>query len=285
MDLTEEKFVHNLETQLSEIDTLQSVFYKQGELRINDMTVLNQIKQYVDGSTRQQPSCLDVTINVDVDDTKYEVCVTFPHTYPEIPPEIFVRNNKLNKIQHTNLNKDISAHINTLKGDPCVFSAVSWLQDNASNYTNLNERVQEEKTVEEPEELIRLWIYSHHIYNKSKRREILNLANDLKVTGFCMPGKPGIICIEGNKRDCLEYWQTIKSLTWKKIYCKFTEEHNGKEKDFLKFKSFEEVVFPNSNVKCNHMDMGELHIFLEGHQCGHIFKELFGVDNKSNNNL
>ena len=42
----------------------------------------------------------------------------------------------------------------------------------------------------------RYWIYSHHIYSKIKRRNILDMSREYDVTGFCQPGKPGIICVE-----------------------------------------------------------------------------------------
>jgi hypothetical protein len=39
------------------------------------------------------------------------------------------------------------------------------------------------------------------------RREILDLANKFGITGFCLPGKPEIICAEGLARDCTDEWQ------------------------------------------------------------------------------
>ena len=37
---------------------------------------------------------------------------------------------------------------------------------------------------------------SHHIYSKIKRKDLQGLASDLNLTGFVMPGKPGVICVE-----------------------------------------------------------------------------------------
>jgi hypothetical protein len=38
------------------------------------------------------------------------------------------------------------------------------------------------------------------------RREILDLANEFGITGFCLSGRPGIICAEGlvSKRTLVE---------------------------------------------------------------------------------
>lgn len=99
-----------------------------------------------------------------------------------------------------------------------------------------------------------------------------------------MPGKPGIICIEGRAVDCEECWQAIKSMSWKKIMCRLEERSSIEDRDaFLKFDNFEEMVFQNSNVKCHHMNMGDLLKFLEKHNCGKVFKDLFGVDAKTTN--
>jgi hypothetical protein len=64
----------------------------------------------------------------------------------------------------------------------------------------------------------RYWIYSHHIYSKIKRREILDLANEFSITGFCLPGRPGIICAEGLAGDCNEWWQKVCIYTLTCLY-------------------------------------------------------------------
>lgn len=267
----------NLEIQLSEVETLQSMFCNAGEVRIEDPGILADMTDFVQSRTKILPGYLDVTINLLIENQKFELCVTLSHEYPSIEPDIYVRNRNLDKKRHASLNKNISDHIASLdRGEPCIFSAISWLQDNAENYIILEDEceVKEEK---KNKALVRFWIYSHHIYSKSKRREIVDLANQLHVTGFCMPGKPGIVCVEGTESDCNEWWQTIKAMNWKRIFCKVIEEDKELSGDFLKFSDFSEVVFQNNNIKCNHMNMGELSKFLEEHRCGYIFKEIFGV--------
>lgn len=277
------KLRDNLTTQLDELETLQSMFYNPGELRVDDLEALQEIRSYVDNKTAFIPPYLDFTINLLINDLKFELCITLPHEYPDVEPDCFVRNHKQNREQHARINKDLGSFLSGLsRGEPCVFSAVCWLQENAENYVDSTQDsgVQTKKSKGD-EKLVRYWIYSHHIYSKTKRREILNLANLLNITGFCMPGKPGIICVEGGKDDCDEWWQTIKAMNWKRIFCKVDEECKG-EDDFLKFKVFEEVVFQNNSIKCNHMDMGELHKYLEDHKCSYVFKDLFGVEAKTN---
>ncbi|RZC40836.1 DUF1115 and/or RWD domain containing protein [Asbolus verrucosus] len=255
------------------------MFCNPGELRVEDLNVLAHINVFVDGRTQELPPYLDLTVNLLIDNQKFELCINLSHEYPDAEPDTFVRNHKLNKQQHANLNKDITDYIASLnRSEPCIFSAISWLQDNAHNY--IVEEVEEQR-IEKNETLVRYWIYSHHIYSKSKRREIVDLAHKLNITGFCMPGKPGLICIEGTTSDCNDWWQSIKSMNWKRIFCKISEECKDSSDNFLKFRAFDEKVFQNNNIKNNHMDMGELFKFLEDHQCGYIFKDIFGVEAKS----
>jgi hypothetical protein len=39
----------------------------------------------------------------------------------------------------------------------------------------------------------------------------------MKLTGFSLPGKPGIICVEGYSEDIDDYWSRLRALNWKKI--------------------------------------------------------------------
>lgn len=182
----------NLQTQLSELESLQSVFYNPGEIRVEDPLILFDIKNFVFNDSPNVPQYLDLVINLTIENLKFQLCVSLPHEYPYAEPEIFVRNHKLNRTQHVKLNKDLLEYVATLeKGEPCIFSAVSWLQDNAYNYVDVKENDLQENS-KENENYVRYWIYSHHIYSKTKRKEILDLAHQLHIRGFCMPGESEI---------------------------------------------------------------------------------------------
>lgn len=272
-----------LETQLSELEMLQSMFYNPGEIHLDDYSIIADISDYIKEKSKFIPPCLDFSINLSIENINFELCATLPHDYPDVEPDIFVRSNKQNREQQRKLNTDLSAYVKSLeRGDVCIYSAVTWLQDNAAAYINAeNETVQVKNTVNS-NEFARYWIYSHHIYSKTKRREILNLADDYHLTGFCLPGKPGIICIEGYTSDCNSWWSFIRAMTWKRIVCKFIENDTGNNVElFRKFKKFEELSFHCEGNRSNHMSMGELLKFLENHNSGYIFKELFGLDGKS----
>ncbi|XP_030767278.1 RWD domain-containing protein 2A [Sitophilus oryzae] len=282
--MDEKTLKENLQVQLDELETLEAMFYNPGEIKIEDPLTLLEIKEYVDGNSVDVPLCLDYAINLVIDGAKFELCVSLSHEYPYIEPELFVRNNQLNRDQHISLNKKIGEFVSDLpKGEPCIFTTISWLQDNASEYVELDSDETTSHTNDKDEELVRYWIYSHHIYSKTKRKAIIDLANQMKITGFVMPGKPGIICVEGVSSDVVEWWQSIKSMNWKKIFCKTTESNKEelKAQNFIKFHGFIEKVFDNHGPKYNHMDMGEFYKYLEEHELGYIFKDIFGVEAKT----
>lgn len=145
------------------------------------------------------------------------MCVNLPHDYPASEPDIYVRSDKLDRNQQHILNSDLASYISTLeRGDICTYSAILWLQENASRYhAESTKPVAIVKNSDENDKVFtRYWIYSHHIYSKIKRREILDLAKEFSITGFCLPGRPGIICAEGLASDSNEWWQKVCKCTY-----------------------------------------------------------------------
>lgn len=73
----------------------------------------------------------------------------------------------------------------------------------------------------------------------------MDVGKRLDVIGFCMIGKFGIICVEGFKEYCEEFWYIIRYFNWKYIFCKYVEsmeiEGNGEDLRFFYF--FEELFF------------------------------------------
>ncbi|KAL0273348.1 UNVERIFIED_CONTAM: hypothetical protein PYX00_006038 [Menopon gallinae] len=275
-----------LKLQLSEFEMLESMYPNSGELCLDDPFLPEHFRNYVSGRTSLIPSRLDFTLNLDVDSHKLMLCVSLPSEYPNIEPDIFVRSNDLNRIQQGSINSDLGNYISGLdRGDICIGSAIAWLQENAACYFDKPQVPNEVDQVHDnPNVFSRLWIYSHHIYNKFKRREILDMAHEYTLTGFCLPGKPGVICIEGLSSNCEEWWLRVKNMNWKKITCKVREDTQMEkmtENEFRRFSDFKEISFENkANKKDCHMDFGEFYKYLKDHKCEYIFKEYFGFEGK-----
>lgn len=126
------------------------------------------------------------------------------------PPVSSFRSASLSRSQQTQLNTDLIAYLQkNCLGDVCILNATDWLREHASDYVSRDTSPSPAKeSPAQPEDLTltRLWIYSHHIYNKCKRKNILEWAKELSLSGFSMPGKPGVVCVEGPQSACEEFW-------------------------------------------------------------------------------
>ncbi|XP_013185614.2 RWD domain-containing protein 2B [Amyelois transitella] len=269
-----------LTQQISELELLKSMYPNNDEIVLTDSNMLTDINNFLDNKTEYIPSHLDFTIHLLMNDMKLECCINLPTYYPEEEPDIFIRCNQLNRQQETHLNKELIKYIkDNHSGDVCIYTAISWLQENieAFAYKSDNEvKPVVSKTTGEGK-FVRLWIYSHHIYNKKKRDEIIKTSKELNLTGFCLPGKPGIVCIEGPDFNCQEWWKNIKSMSWKKIMIRKTETFQSvQEKNERKFHNFEEIIFRNaSNKYSKHADMSGFSKYMEEFGLSQAFNEVF----------
>ena len=222
-----------------------------------------------------------------------EMIVQFPHEYPAKKcAEIFVKSNKLSRDNKNKLNKDILYFLHEVfEADYAITTdAISWLQEHICEYKKITEefRPDEMKLSGGPVKFGRLWLYSHHIYSKTKRKHLLDLAKENKLTGFCMPGKPGIVCLEGILDICNDVWSIIKQWNWKQIDLKYQEDQECLSYEtldtFIKFDNFEEIGFVDHNFTNGHtidyyMDISEFLKYLKLHNCEYIFKELYEKEN------
>jgi hypothetical protein len=101
-------------------------------------------------------------------------------------------------------------------------------------------RTQEQTQVEVAEEdagdeaLQRVWFWFPSLSTKEKRRDLVDYAPRYGLTGFVLagehirtenvqadgfrsPGKPGLLCLEGDARKVDQYMSAIKSESWSDI--------------------------------------------------------------------
>ena len=85
-----------------------------------------------------------------------------------------------------------------VEGEAVLVAVVSWLQDQGETLLapGIEEKLNLQTVQAGPQKMLRYWVYSHHIYSKVKRKDLQGLASDLRLTGFVLPGKPGVICVE-----------------------------------------------------------------------------------------
>ncbi|XP_070826292.1 RWD domain-containing protein 2B [Chaetodon trifascialis] len=293
------------ESQLAEIELLTSMFPTQEELEMTDQLALAELRDYVecsDSTDRPPPSRPQFLIKQKLDSSCMErtdviLSCAYPSEYPSVLPEITVRCTGLNRAQQTQLHTDLNAYLmENCQGEVCVLSAVDWVKDNLQLFINKSLSAapapKKESASPWPQEVFsRLWIYSHHIYNKVKRKNILEWSKELGLSGFSMPGKPGIVCVEGPQPACEEFWSRVKVLTWKKIMIRHREDipldrevedsRAVQSIDSLrKFTGFEEAMFDPHGNRGNHMDLGQLYQFLNEKGCCDIFQIYFGIEGR-----
>ena len=140
---------------------------------------------------------------------KVSLIITLPQTYPNTQPDVQVMSNNLSRSDHEVVNQALREFLVTIEaGTLCVVSVIEWVQDNLPSLC-----VQESNIPADPEpkldQFSRLWIQSHHIYSKTKMKNITDWAKELNLSGFFLAGKPGFICVEGLHEYNQIWWQRV----------------------------------------------------------------------------
>ena len=143
------------------------------------------------------PQSLNLTVKLEFEGQTVELVISLPHLYPaQSGPEVYVRSEHFSRATQARLNSDLQAHLvtETESQEACLLSVISWTQEHQHLYLTQDKQQDKEESplagrVEE--KFSRYWIYSHHIYSKVKRKNILDLSAQFCLTGFCLPGKPG----------------------------------------------------------------------------------------------
>ncbi len=201
---------------------------------------------------------------------------------------MYVRSDVLTRQGQDDLNTDLQDYMESsiAHGEVCVLTIVEWIRDNASRYFPIPDTPDShdlEPAFTDSRRFCRMWLYMHHIYNKTKRRDILYYAHELGLTGFSLPGKPGIVCVEGEVGETKEFYDILRRWNWKSISCRKREESSseGCIDAQRKIAGFQELTFDMHGSRQNHMDMGQFLEYLRAHHLEYMFKELFGVDGHS----
>jgi hypothetical protein len=171
--------------------------------------------------------------------------------------------------------------------DSSILNIIEWIKENLGRFANDCKSQPLLPPARLNTKFSRIFIYSHHIYSVKKRSCIVDWTRELSLDGFCMPGKPGCVCVEGDNDSVQEFMTRMRSVPWQKIQIKDTytvELSSGggacKEemKSLKKFDSFEEKLFLGSSDTS--IDLGLLFAFLKERGLEHVFSLYFGVDGK-----
>lgn len=254
--------------KLDELEILQSIYPEFIVIDDQDLLYCRQLST----NSSKQPA---LRFTVKLSNIELDVCL--PGSYP---------NNDIAEIRiaWSSLASDIEFKIKAIikttvldgKGQPIVLSVLSNVLDVLSSHDYTNMKDSTESCI--PEQIIlynRIWYYSHHIYSKEKRTNMIQWSKDLTLNGFILPGKPGIICIEGTADECKDFNLRIRAMNWQLL--KLQHEELELSFDQLKFNSFQEMIFEVHGRANNHQNLGQFREFLENIDLGNIFQILFKI--------
>jgi hypothetical protein len=277
----------NLELQRSELEMLVAMYPGQGELDLTNPAVQQDIQDYLDGTVEHPPESVEFTLNLKLveNTTSLEIMIKLPSDYPATSlPEVYVRCDGLKRAEQARINQDLIAAVQTdsLPKEPCVLFIVDWIQSNAPDYLVPQESTPVPSALNAGGQssgiFSRYWIYSHHIYSKIKRRNMLDLSKEYNLTGFVLPGKPGVICIEGDSKNVADWWAIVRNWQWKRLSLRLQQDETTEDIDgYRKFTSFQEIGEVKGNTRDFHMDMGAFQVYLNEHGFGQLFGELFSI--------
>lgn len=215
-----------------------------------------------------------------------EVAFNLPQSYPAIHrPNVFIRSEQ---VDLTKFNQSLRNFIDSLEFNaPIVMEIIEWIKDNCHNFIRNAPISRDEGEATSKSSLGRFWIHSHHLFSSTKRRNLVSLASHLGLNGFSMPGKPGVIVVEGDLDKCQAFWDAVRSWNWKRIVLRDSEaaeEGTDTYKDFLRLEKFGEIAFAAQSRQGGgrefHMDMGMFRQYLTDKGLEHGFTVLFGLVNK-----
>ena len=104
---------------------------------------------------------------------------------------------------------------------------------------------------------------------------MLQWSKELCLNGFILPGKPGIICVEGLKNNCKDFNSRVRAMNWQLL--KLQHEEPSLSSVELKFENFKELIFDVHGRANNHQDLGQFREFLTGLGMENVFQVLFNV--------
>jgi len=253
-----------LNLQIAEMEYIESAY--GNELTIESLDELNSMRKSQSGELKLvKPLGLRFTLKFD----SFHLWVSLPSSYPHTQPIV---NISTKNYDNKNLQIDTNAkirelHLRSMGDEIYISEIIEWINDNLCRYKiEGKDSIQFQDWKNEEITFLRYWIYSHHIYSNEKRRNMAQLSDNLDLHGFILPGKPGIICIEGTSKQVQEFYAHIRRWNWQHLEIKHEEScriKHGELSKYFKFDSVTELKFRVTGLRQNHQDLGEFRKFLE----------------------
>ncbi|KAH8876436.1 RWD domain-containing protein [Schistosoma japonicum] len=223
--------IQSLKSKIDEVELLLSMF-SEDEIQLGDVESYLNMKRHAELNVIPEKTDVDFVIRLK---KKVELSVVLPNGYPSwntshpVKPLITLRllsgSSSLHCINVRELSSCFNQFIDEISntGEPILVACIDWLQNELTNKALVTDESLATLSAnsilnnDTNERIICLWIISHHIRSPVKRRLILEWSKELKLTGCCMPGRPGLVIVEGGEIEAGEYWRRLRNLQWKHI--------------------------------------------------------------------
>eukprot|EP01083_Nonionella_stella_P162834 534958_1 len=236
----------DLNQQLEEFETIQSI-YDEHKLSFDSKLIAKLQNIAASNSTQpNNPPTLKFTLSI----TEHILIdCTLPHTYPSATaPRLFIRSTSAKHSKsaiekgNTLLKSRVAQEFEA--GNALLYDLFDWVQENIPSViivANFQLPSSSQNMIKQLN-LQRSFMWFHHIYSTTKKRNINQLARQYKLTGFCVTGKPGVIVIEGDDRSVNQYIADLKSWNWQRMIVRHSENQilsdNKQFESALKYKKW-----------------------------------------------
>jgi len=267
-----------IDLQLAEIELLEASYGSQ--FSVETSAELDSMRKSQTGSLGlARPRGLIMQLRLDL----FSLWIQMPERYPETRLTVRFTSKQFDDEQ---VQRALDQEMDTInarsdEGELYICELIEWINDNVERFKT--EQVKTKVKSRNDLKWCRYWIYSHHIYSAEKRRNMAQLSDEFDLRGFVLPGKPGIICVEGDSDDCHRFYSAIKRWNWQHLELKHEEKqpvtHVKELVELCMFDKVTELRFKVAGQRQNHQDLGEFRQYLEQRNCGHVYRILFNLGN------
>ncbi|XP_057820088.2 uncharacterized protein LOC131033001 isoform X1 [Cryptomeria japonica] len=231
----------NLNRQIAEVEVIRSIYGGEGEFEMNSLeeAFLEALSSFADDDAIPESFYISFTIHLlstEMGGHHVSVGFSMPRGYPEEQPVNVTVNcvGEVSRSEHEVINVGAREVAHELIGQEAVLQVLQRVQDMSlkkSNETigkssgNIDGSI---SSVHRLSHIKRVVIWFHHIKSLQKRKSILEWGKELNLGGYCKPGFPGIIIVEGEKCDVDTYVKQLQNLRWQAISVRGEEQEEVK---------------------------------------------------------
>lgn len=270
----------NLNRQLAEVEALRSIYGEEGEFELTtqEEAILESLSNLDDGDDISNSFYISFIINLlstEMGGRHVSVGFSLPRGYPEEEAvSVTVKcGGGVSRSEHEAINMGAREVAREHIGQEAVLQVLQRVQEIALRTSNKNIKYssdQDDGSMSSVCKLLhikRVLIWFHHIKSLQKRKSILEWGKELNLGGYCKPGFPGIIVIEGEKRSVDTYLKQLQNLRWQAMSIRGEEEEevpHGKEIDEMR-------RFLTGVKEVDEHGMSELGLFCREASLEHLF--------------